>query len=249
MAAARPGPTNLDTATADDAMKTATPRCPETFRRDVDARDLKVPKPHVPRALVAADNEHPYGSIGHDHKNFTVLQQHVEFFDRNKDDVIYPWETFAGFRAIGFGYIISFLGMCFINISMSYATQPSIIPSPLFSIHIRNMHKAIHGSDTGVYDNEGRFIPAKFEEVFSKYARTYPDKLSFGELLDMTESLRDAFDLFGWVANKLEWGVTYWIAKDEKGYAPKEAIRGVYDGSFFYYLEKKGAATKIAKFY
>ncbi|KAH7440847.1 hypothetical protein KP509_03G013900 [Ceratopteris richardii] len=235
--------------TANDSMKTTTERCPDTLRRRVDARDLKVPKPHVPRALVAADDQHPNGTIGHDHHNYTVLQQHVEFFDRNKDGIIYPWETFAGFRAIGFGWIISFLAMCFINLSMSYATQPSWIPSPVFSIYIKNMHKAKHGSDTGVYDHEGRFIPSKFEELFLKYARTQPDRLSFGELLDMSESLRDAFDFFGWVANKLEWGVTYWVSKDENGYMPKEAVRGVYDGSFFYYLEKKESAKSIAKFY
>ncbi|MCO5558809.1 hypothetical protein L7F22_012396 [Adiantum nelumboides] len=235
--------------TPNDALVTATECCPETLLRDVDTRDLKVPKANVPRALVAADNEHPHGSLGHDHKNFTVLQQHVEFFDRNKDDIIYPWETFSGFRAVGFGYIISFLGMCFINISMSYATQPNIIPSPFFSIYIRNIHKAMHGSDTGVYDHEGRFIPAKFEEIFLKYARTFPDRLTFGELLDMTEVLRDAYDLFGWVANKLEWGITYWLVKDENGYAPKEAVRGVYDGSIFYYLERKESAMKMAKFY
>lgn len=235
--------------TPDDAMKTSTERCPDTLRHDVDPRDLKVPKPHIPRALVAADNEHPHGTVGHDHKYYTVLQQHVEFFDRNKDGIIYPWETFAGFRAIGYGWIISFLAVLFINGTMSYGTQPSWIPSPIFSIHIRNIHKAVHGSDTGVYDNEGRFVPAKFEEVFAKFARNSLDKMSFGELLDMTGALRDAYDLYGWVANKLEWGITYWVLKDEKGFVHKEAIRGVYDGSVFYYLEKKNSARKVSKFF
>jgi len=44
----------------------------------------------------------------------------------------------------------------------------------------------------------GRYTPANLELMFSKYARTIPDKLSLGELWDMTEGNRDAFDFFGW---------------------------------------------------
>ncbi|KAH9292018.1 hypothetical protein KI387_042791, partial [Taxus chinensis] len=46
------------------------------------------------RALVAVDPVRINGSTDHHHNNMTVLQQHVSFFDRNKDGVIYPWETY-----------------------------------------------------------------------------------------------------------------------------------------------------------
>lgn len=43
-----------------------------------------------------------------------------------------------------------------------------------------------------------RYIPANLENMFSKYARTVPDKLTRHELWQMTEANRNAFDFFGW---------------------------------------------------
>ncbi|CAM6115575.1 unnamed protein product [Calypogeia fissa] len=228
------------------ALATTAPGAPVTFERLVPT-ELNFPKPYMPRALEAVDSEHPYGTIGYPNRNLSILQQHVDYFDMNHDGKIYPWETYQGMRKIGFNVFISVLAMFFINFAFSYPTLPSWIPSPLFVIYTRNIHKCKHGSDSETYDTEGRFVPSKFEEIFSKYAKTAPDRMNFNELLNMTMCMQNAYDLFGWSANKLEWGILYWLVKDADGYCSKDAIRGVFDGSFFVYAESVNNAKKGRK--
>jgi hypothetical protein len=51
---------------------------------------------------VAISKEKPTGGPGDDARSgeYTVLQRHVEFFDRDGDGVITPVDTFVGFRHV-----------------------------------------------------------------------------------------------------------------------------------------------------
>ncbi|KAG7980204.1 hypothetical protein I3843_05G169800 [Carya illinoinensis] len=173
-----------------------------------------------------------------------VLQKHVEFFDRNHDGVIYPWETFRGFRAIGSGLFLSTAAAFFINFSLSRKTRPGKFPSLLFPIEVKNIKRAKHGSDSGVYDSEGRFVPSKFEEMFSKHALTYPSSLTSDELMQMLKANRVPKDYGGWFASYTEWKVLYILCKDKNGLLPKETIKAVYDGSLFERMEKERLSKK-----
>lgn len=42
----------------------------------------------------------------------------------------------------------------------------------------------------------------------------------------------------------MEWGLTYWLLKDQNGLVSKESIRGTYDGSIYYRVEAARKAMK-----
>ncbi|KAI3976498.1 hypothetical protein MKX01_008356 [Papaver californicum] len=176
--------------------------------------------------------------------NQNVLQKHVAFFDRNKDGVIYPWETFQGFRAIGCGFGLSTVASIFINMGLSGKTRPGKFPNLLFPIEVQHIAKSKHTSDSGVYDAEGRFVASKFEELFQKHSNTNANALTAEELSGLLKANRVPKDYGGWVAAYSEWKILYILGKDENGLLHKETVRAAYDGSLFEHMEQERARKK-----
>ncbi|GMY20549.1 caleosin H3, partial [Fagus crenata] len=190
----------------------------------------------LPRAMDAPDTENINGTYGHKHHNMSVLQQHVSFFDKDHDGIIYPWDTYRGTP-------LWLLVLIYGTNSVSLLVLDSTSPSNRLA-HVQPIHKATRG-----LQGNFEFVPAHFEEMFSKYACTVPDKLTLWELCRMTEGNRVIFDFAGWLISKLEWALVYALAKDAEGFLAKESERRLFDGSFFEYWAKvqKGAGVgKVA---
>ncbi|KAF9922934.1 hypothetical protein BGZ67_010188 [Mortierella alpina] len=204
--------------------------------------------PGTARANIAATVDRPGGTTKNNwaarHTGQTVLQQHCAFFDSDGDGIIWPRDTFCSFYALGFNVLLSCLAAVVIHSSLSYPTCPSWIPDPFFRIWIHRIHKAKHGSDTGMFDTEGRFVPQHFEDVFSKYAPEGQDGLTLGDVWRMLKGQRVIADPVGWFGAFFEWMATYILLWPADGVMQKEDIRRIYDGSLFYEV---AARLKIKK--
>ncbi|KAG2610406.1 hypothetical protein PVAP13_4KG190000 [Panicum virgatum] len=151
----------------------------------------------------------------------------------------------AGFRAIGCGVPLSAAAAVFINGGLGPKTIPENEKTPPFKlpIYVTNIHKGKHGSDSGVYDANGRFVPEKFE-IFKKHARTRPDALTGKELQELLKANREPNDFKGWLGGFTEWKVLYYVCKDKDGFLHKDTARAVYDGSLFERLEDERKSNK-----
>ncbi|KAF1838168.1 Caleosin-domain-containing protein [Decorospora gaudefroyi] len=199
-------------------------------------------QPSVARANLAPSAESPHGSTENEwakkHAHQTVLQQHCDFFDRDHDSILWPQDTFVGFHRLGYNAIFCFVAMLVIHINFSYATCSSWLPDPFFRLFLVNVHRARHGSDTQTYDPEGRFQPARFEEIFSKYAGGR-DYLTIGDFPNMLRGQRNISDPIGWGGFIFEWSATWIMLWPEDGRMMKEDIRAIYDGSIFYKVAER----------
>ncbi len=150
-----------------------------------------------------------------------------------------PWDTYASFRDLGYGLFLSLLGTALVHFFFSYPTLDTWIPDPFFSVHLKNIHRCIHGSDSGSYNNVGEFLTQPIQVLMSMFDVEGKGGLSFSQGWSMLSQMRDINDPFGWMAAILEWGFLWVLAADQNGIVPFDAITAQYDGTLFYQIREK----------
>ncbi|KAL9067461.1 MAG: hypothetical protein Q9161_006893 [Pseudevernia consocians] len=183
-------------------------------------------------AVISPNEVQPLGALSKA-IHLTPLQRDVAFWDSNGDGIITAREVYTGFRSLGF-FPFSLAGLL-INLFFSYPTRlgHSYIPDPWFRIYIDSIHKAKHGSDTGIYDSDGNVREPLFYEIFDKLDSSAKGSLGVGDLLTLLKKDRVAADPAGWSFAIMEWGTT-WLLMQKGGRMWKKDLRQCYDGSLFY---------------
>jgi Ca2+-binding EF-hand superfamily protein len=199
------------------------------------------PKPPT-TATLAAQTPNPHtintSTSPSPQPQLTALQQHILFWDRDNDGIIYPLDVYTGFRALGFSIPFS-IGSFLIPIFFSYATTLpySYIPDPRLRIHIASIHKAKHGSDTGVFDIDGHFDARRFDDMFDRYDTERTGGLSADEFWVMWKRNRCAADFAGWSFAFMELWTT-WLLLQRRGRVWREDLKGCYDGTLFWRISE-----------
>jgi len=207
-------------------------------------------EPGTPRANQAASVEAPNGTEKDDYarrnRHLSVLQQHCAFFDRDSDGVIWPQDTYIGFRRLAYNPILALIAVFIIHANFSYPTLPNgrFLPDPFFRLYTENVHKDKHGSDSGTYDHEGRFIPQKFEDIFSKYGSGDKQGITLRETMNYMKGQRCIADPIGWGGAFFEWVATWILLWPEDGRIKKEDVRRIYDGSLFFEIAARREGEK-----
>jgi peroxygenase len=161
----------------------------------------------------------------------TALQRHVAFFDYDGDGYITVTEDYRGLRELGIWPGPAWAFALAINGALGTPTMGY----PSLTISVYGIDRGMHGSDTGIYDEDGEFVPEAFEALFDEWDLDGSDGLSAVELAARTIDDAELGDVFGLTASVAEFGLLFVIAAED-GEISRDRMRGFYEGTLFYDL-------------
>jgi len=173
----------------------------------------------------------------------TELQKHVDFFDTNHDGKITLFDTYCGLRRLGLGAVRSAAFAGVINAALGWSTSGA----PSLTVDAERIHAGKHGSDTGVYDKNGRFSLPRFRRLFARYDADREGALDGAALARLFADKRT--DLIGHLGSKAEFGLLLDLAGEDrngKRVLTRDRLERFYNGSLFYQLAEEVAARRAS---
>lgn len=167
----------------------------------------------------------------------TALAKHVGFFDVNGNGKITVTESRERLGALGVDGIQGYAGAAAVN----FVIASMVAGYPALTIDLSQIQKSKHDSDSDIFDKDGHFDQAKFDELFARFDKNRDDALDGDEITDFLTRNKESF--FGSTLAKLELPILLRIAGEpmdvdgvETSVLTKERLAKFYDGSLFYEL-------------
>lgn len=171
----------------------------------------------------------------------TALRKHVDFFDTDHDGRITLSDTYRGLRRLGLGAARAAAFGGVINAALGWSTTGA----PSLTVDAERIQAGKHRSDTGVYDENGRFSLPRFRRLFARYDADGDGALDGKELARLCAGNRT--DLVGHLGSRAEFGLLLGIAGEDRGgrrVLTRGRLHRFYNGSLFYALAAEVAARR-----
>lgn len=169
-----------------------------------------------------------------------ALQRHADYFDGNKDGQVTVGEAYRGMRDLGLARIPAALGAFAGNAFLGPATgAPWHHP---LNIQTDNIVKGKHGGDSGSFDANGNFDPAKLNSMFALHDANKDGALNESEVSSMIAVNKKGSTL-GSFLSKVEFNLLMKVAGETGGadgnesrVLTRERMQAFYDGTLLYAL-------------
>lgn len=189
--------------------------------------------PRISSAMSFDEGDNPpSGTFAIPWDQMTALQRHAAYFDRDGDGYITPNETYQGLRALGYGEPAS-AGLA---VTINAALGTSTSGSPSLSISVAGITAGLHGSDTGIYNENGEFVSERFDDLFNQWDKDGDNALDEAEINDRINRDTDPRDVVGRTASRVEFKLLFDLAAED-GKISRERLYAFYDGTLFFDLE------------
>ncbi len=129
----------------------------------------------------------------------TALERHVAYFDRDRDGKIRLGESVRAIHDLGVGWELSILLALIIHVFLGPITSRG----PRLTIDISSISRGVHAGDTGIFDKEGRFAAAVFDQLWeetlgAERANAVDASITKAELLRFMKAHGEQSAVGGW---------------------------------------------------